>query len=189
MIIVAVVSIFLFSSGMSKRVELNRAMQENIKNVVEDIAEWVRISWVNGVVDIGQTQKLCNFSSSGSDVSGFKICLNSWVDYVLWYHDGSDWWSVSSFAECLLPSDTDIITKHNCRILKRNSEFEDYYPLSNSFVAFEEVEFLLTNTDIPKLTMIFRIRPSYDKWLSREIIENNTMILQSTVSERLIKTQ
>jgi len=39
---VAVISIFLFSSQMSARVELNRLMQENIKNVVEDIAEEVR---------------------------------------------------------------------------------------------------------------------------------------------------
>jgi hypothetical protein len=38
----SVMSIFLFSSQMSSRVELNRLLQENIKNVVEDIAENVR---------------------------------------------------------------------------------------------------------------------------------------------------
>jgi hypothetical protein len=39
---ISVMSIFLFSSQMSSRVELNRLLQENIKNVVEDIAENVR---------------------------------------------------------------------------------------------------------------------------------------------------
>jgi len=39
---ISVIAIFLFSSQMSTRVELNRLMQENIKNVFEDIAENVR---------------------------------------------------------------------------------------------------------------------------------------------------
>jgi len=38
-IMVSVMSIFLFSSQMSARVEIQRTMQENIKNVMEDIAE------------------------------------------------------------------------------------------------------------------------------------------------------
>ena len=41
-IMVSVLSIFLFSSQMSSRVEMNRIMQENIKNVTEDIAENMR---------------------------------------------------------------------------------------------------------------------------------------------------
>jgi hypothetical protein len=39
---ISVMSIFLFSSQMSSRVEINRVMQENIKNVIEDISENVR---------------------------------------------------------------------------------------------------------------------------------------------------
>jgi len=38
-IMISVMSIFLFSSQMSARVEIQRIMQENIKNVVEDISE------------------------------------------------------------------------------------------------------------------------------------------------------
>ncbi len=41
-IMVSVISIFLFSSQMSQRVELERNMQENIKSVMEDIAEEIR---------------------------------------------------------------------------------------------------------------------------------------------------
>jgi len=41
-IMISVMSIFIFSSQMSQRVELNRLMQENIKSVVEDIAEELR---------------------------------------------------------------------------------------------------------------------------------------------------
>jgi hypothetical protein len=44
---ISVMSIFLFSSQMSARVELNRALQENIKNVVENIAEDIRKSGID----------------------------------------------------------------------------------------------------------------------------------------------
>jgi hypothetical protein len=46
---ISVMSIFLFSSQMSARVEINRVMQENIKNVVEDIAENIRKNGIDGV--------------------------------------------------------------------------------------------------------------------------------------------
>jgi prepilin-type N-terminal cleavage/methylation domain-containing protein len=49
-IMVSVLSIFLFSSQMSTRVEMNRIMQENIKNVTEDIAENIRKSNLSDVI-------------------------------------------------------------------------------------------------------------------------------------------
>jgi len=42
LIMVSVISVFIFSSSLSQKIEINRVMQENIKNVVETIAEDVR---------------------------------------------------------------------------------------------------------------------------------------------------
>ena len=184
---VSVVSIFLFSSQMSTRVELNRAMQENIKNVVEDIAEWVRVSWIVWIVEFWSSN--CSTSLSGATKIGFKLCLESGVEYVLWYkHTSWDWLPQTGWDDCVLPSSA-APDKQNCRILKRSSEFDDYFPLTNSFIAFEDIQFIVTNTDMPKVTLILKIRPSTEKGLSIDIIENNTHIIQTTVSERLIKTQ
>jgi prepilin-type N-terminal cleavage/methylation domain-containing protein len=47
---ISVLSIFLFSSQMSTRVEMNRIMQENIKNVTQDIAENIRKSSLANVI-------------------------------------------------------------------------------------------------------------------------------------------
>jgi hypothetical protein len=58
---VSVLSIFLFSSQMSARVELNRVLQENIKNVMENIAEDVRKETINGGVDF---ESSCNMPDS-----------------------------------------------------------------------------------------------------------------------------
>lgn len=39
---VSILSVFLFSSQMSHLVDLNRVTQENMKNVLEDISESIR---------------------------------------------------------------------------------------------------------------------------------------------------
>lgn len=190
MIITAVVSIFLFSSQMSTRVELNRAMQENIKNVVEDMAEEVRIGGIEGVIPLGQSDTSCNSSSSGAMTSWFKVCMNSGVEYVLGYMDESlgTWRIISDVNECSIPTDANPDT-YTCRILKRYTPSDDYFPLTNSFIAFENINFVVTNPEIPKLTLVLTLRPSAYKWLSREIVERNTLTIQTTISERLIKTQ
>jgi len=50
-IMVSVMSIFIFSSQLSGKIEINRVLQENIKNVVETIAEDVRKNRLVGVSD------------------------------------------------------------------------------------------------------------------------------------------
>ena len=43
-VMVSVFSIFIFASDLSGRIEINRLMQENTKNVVETITEDIRVA-------------------------------------------------------------------------------------------------------------------------------------------------
>lgn len=187
---ISVMSIFLFSSQMSSRVEINRVMQENIKNVIEDISENVRkwgIIWVYGW---GTNIDEC--SSSWATVSSTKLCLTWWKKYVLGTYDSNEsdpllrWSVISNITHCQdFIEDADTV----CRILKRDTSSGVYYPLTNSFVTFENISFVVTNTDVPKVSIHLTARPAYNKWLAPIIVENNTMHIQTTISERLIETK
>lgn len=181
-IMVSVVSIFLFSSQMSQRVELNRLMQENIKSVVEDIAEEVR---KGNLVDVSaDSLHDCSTSFSSSDTWN-KLCLEWPINYMLGYRNLSwQWVRVDNPSDCLdYNEDDDTI----CRVIK-NVGAGDYYPLTNSFVAVEKLSFVLTNEKLPKVSVFMTLRPAYKKWLKSEIIDANRIEIQTTVTERLIET-
>lgn len=179
-IMVSVLSIFLFSSQMSTRVEMNRIMQENIKNVTEDIAENIRLS---SLADVIADESAASCGVTAFTGTGTKLCLNSWVEYTIWYLSWNDWDKQNSISECK------DITKANCHIIKRDGPSEDYYPLSNSFTHFENISFEITNEEIPKVSIHMTVRPSAQKWLASEIVENGVTHLQTTLSQRLITTQ
>lgn len=180
-IMVSVLSIFLFSSQMSTRVEMNRLMQENIKNVTEDISENLRLSALADIVPDNSADSCELTPSTGV---GTKLCLKSGVEYTIWYADGNPivWKKKNSISEC-----QDILND-NCHIIKRDSPSDDYYPLSNSFTHFENISFEITNQEIPKVSIHMTVRPSSKKWLAIEIVENWITHIQTTLSQRLITT-
>ena len=182
-IMVSVLSIFLFSSQMSTRVEMNRLMQENIKNVTEDISENLRLSSLADVIADGSNASCAVTAFTGT---GTKLCLKSWVEYTIGYFDESlnKWTKQNNISECR------DITKSNCHIIKADgsSITDDYYPLSNSFTHFENMSFEITNQEIPKVSIHMTVRPSAKKWLAVEIVENGITHIQTTLSERLITT-
>lgn len=188
-IMVSVITIFIFSSNLAAKVDINRAMQENIKNAVETIAEDVR---QNGIVGLSLWASIdCRFPlSSESSISSNRLCTWS-SDYVLkkdsWVPDGawSTIWTRALAWDCLA------LDSH-CVIYKDNS------PLTNSFVSFREFGFTLTWDDdtvrdihdgkTNKVTINFIMQPAVRKWVRSDLIENSKIIFQTTVSERLIQS-
>lgn len=181
-IMISVLSIFLFSSQMSSRVEINRIMQENIKNITEDISENIRKKWLSWVLADGWFDS-CN-SWSGSSLVWTKLCLEWWIEYSIWHATGAtlSWQRVNDISTC-----QDINSQ--CHIIKRDTPSEDYYPLTNSFSHFEDISFVITNTDIPKLSLHMSLRASVNKGLSSQVVTNSLTHIQTTISERLITTR
>ncbi len=183
-IMVAVISIFIFGSQMSTRVEMERLMQENIKNFVEDIVEWVRKNGIESVTDFWNSCPQ-NVTTTPTIRSKTWACLNNGSSYVLGRKTtGSTWERVSNTDDCK-NSKTSKIT---CHILKKEST-GNYYPLTNSFSNFQALEFTYIPWDIPRLAIHFIAHPAYGKWLSPSMIERATTAFQTTVSERIISTK
>ncbi len=179
-IMISVMSVFLFASQMSARVEVQRIMQENIKNVVEDIAEWVRKSGLSWVLPDGGIDA-CSWSWAW--LVGTKLCLNNGTQYSIWYIDS---WIGSWVRSTDINGDCWDI-KSSCHVLKKDTAWW-YYPLSNSFIHFEDISFVIVNSEVPKLLLNITVRPSSYKSLPSAIVKNNKVHIQTTFSERLIKT-
>ena len=178
-IMVSVISIFIFSANLSAKVDINRSMQENIKNAVETMAEDIRkngITWIS--VDAGDA---CIMPVAGSSITWNKLCTSA-HEYTL-----SDIVLPATFSRNLNPSCTDITTW--CSLFQKDP-LVWWSPLTNSFVSFRELNFTLTwdNKNQKKVTVNFVIQPAVKKWVRTDLIKNSKIVFQTTLSERLIKS-
>lgn len=173
-IMISVISIFIFSANLSAKVDINRSMQENIKNAVETIAEDVR---KNGVSWISQTST--DSCSLGTDIykTGNKLCTWS-AEYTLRKANPL----TGTFSRVTNASCSEI--KDHCVLYKWDS------PLTNSLVSFRELNFILSgdSENENKVTISFVMQPAVKRWVRSDLIKNSKLVFQTTISERLIQS-
>jgi hypothetical protein len=140
-------------------------MQQNIKSVVEDIAEEVRkndIIWVKN--DYLWTYAFWKWKR-----------LKIWnIEYKL---EKSE-----SILEC-----SDI--KNICKIVK-TIDWTEVWPLTNSKVSITNLEFNVTwSGSIPKVSINFTARAGIKNWLRSDLAERTVINFQTTISERYLKVK
>jgi len=171
LILVSVLTIFNVSSRMSLTADINRAMQENVKNIVEQIAEDIRNNGINIWSD-------CHDFSAVSGNYITSEVLYIWDNIYSLAKESPSWWFVqASIGDC-----EDI--KAQCVLVKNRAS-----PLSNSRVNISNLSFEISEKYIPKVTIHFEMRPSIYKWIPSSYIENSRLIFQTTISERIIETK
>ena len=182
-IMISVMSIFVSATDISLKSDINRIMQENIKNVVETIAEDVRKNWVSWVSE-SSTDLFCDFSVNvgNSYKKWTKLCTVSWDEYFLAKRDS--FWNIIRVSDAT--TDCSSIDK-NCLIAKYSIPLSNPVPLSNKSVSFKDLKFYVSDNDISKVTINFTLQPAVKRWVKSSLIEENKIIFQTTISERLIK--
>jgi len=174
-IMTSIFVIFILSWDLNNKTDISRAMQENIKNVVETIAEDVRKNWISWV-DSDSTGCKFNFSSV-KYLSWTKLCV--WSGGLTQYYLAKAWtlWIVSDYAtECGFWS--------GCVIVKKDSSGLPY-PISNSWVEFRDLYFYISSDKQPKVTINFVLQPSSKKWIKPWLIKEHKINFQTTISQRL----
>ncbi len=176
-IMVSVITIFIFSANLSGKVDINRVMQENIKNAVETIAEDVR---KNGIGWVSNTNT--DWNCTAGSLSGNKLCIS----------DGLDWYTlkkIDAFGNLVRVNGPDMSAQcsdiqTHCVLYKWDS------PLTNSFVSFRELNFSISWDDDnqKKVTINFVLQPAIKKWVRSDLIKNSKLVFQTTISERLIQS-
>lgn len=167
-IMISMISIYILSSDTSLKSDINRAMHENIKSVITDISEDIMknsILWVSyDVMD------LCGFSISGNYKVGDKLCISSLNDYYLakkslWTYIRVDKFSCENLED-------------QCYIVK------NWNPLTNSLVSVKDLQFYVSSENVNKATIKIILQPTIKAGVKPDLIKNNKIIFQTTISER-----
>lgn len=172
---ISIIWIYLISTEINMKSDINRVMQENLKNVVSVLSEDIRKDWIKWV-SINPNDD-CNFDKTTN--SNYKIwdklCSKSNNIYYLAKKDIVLWKyiRVSDSSECNKLTD-------NCVIAMWPEE-----PLTNSYVSIKELKFYLSDDLVPKVTVNIVLQPSANKWVKPDMIKESNIIFQTTISERL----
>lgn len=166
-IMISVMQIYISSSDINLKTDINRAMQENIKNAVETMAEDIRKKPLIWVVD--NDVDSCDFSTDIHS-SGIKMCI--WSDIYRLWKKINDSYTIASNEQC------DEVKESGCTILKNGK------PLMNSWVDIKYLQFKVSDEEISKVTILMEVQPSAIKWIRPDLIKQNRMDFQTTISQR-----
>jgi len=175
-IIWSVFTIFAMQADLNNKVDISRSMQENIKNIVSTIGEDIRVSsfsWVN----LDLLTNNCSINDTLTFNSWTKLCLDSGINYYLGtYNSSNDIVRVDDYNICNN-------WKDECFFVKEiNSQKNE---LSNSWVQFTDLKFILSTTKPQKVIINFSLKPSSKKWIKKDLIENTKINFQTTFTKRL----
>ena len=167
-IMISMISIYILSSDTSLKSDINRAMHENIKSVITDISEDIMknsILWVS--YDVMDS---CGFSISGNYKVGDKLCISSLNDYYLakkslWTYIRVDKFSCENLED-------------QCYIVK------NWNPLTNCLVSVKDLQFYVSSENVNKATIKIILQPTIKAGVKPDLIKNNKIIFQTTISER-----
>lgn len=170
-VMVSVFQIFFISSDLSYKIDINRQMQENIKNLTETIAEDIRKNWIKWV--------------SNEDDLWSNYDQTSW-----------EWLKLTNGNKYYISNNKESLGRlfdiNECSQLDKNCFLvkNDWSPsrLTNSWVAFEDLEFNILWSEKKKLVINFIMRPSSKKWIKAKLIKDSKLIFETTLSERFVKT-
>ena len=172
-IMISVVSIFVSATDISLKSDINRSMQENIKNVVETIANDLRKNWVSWVSK--NSVDNCDFTTN------YGKFYKRWTKLCVWPNSYYLAKKDTLWAIIRVSNDDCLELRNHCFIVKSQT------PLSNSSVSFKNLEFLVSNESVSKVTIKFELQPAVKRWVKSSLIKENKMIFQTSISQRLIK--
>ncbi len=171
-IMISVMQIYISSSDINLKTDINRAMQENIKNAVETMAEDIRKNWADGIKEnLANTN--CTSPNPNKHISWNNLCILWNIKYSLGKKNDITWsYDIASNDDC------DEVKESGCTVLK-NGE-----PLMNSWVDVKYLQFKVSDEEISKVTILMEVQPAISKWIKPDLIKQNRMDFQTTISQR-----
>ena len=170
--IISIIWIYMISNDITMKSDINRMMQENLKNVSNTIVEDIRKNWIiwvsSSVIDT------CDFTVWSNNYKSWdKLCTKPTTKYYLAKENNITWEYLRvTSLECSWIDD-------HCVIAKWVNE-----PLTNSYVSVKSLDFHLSVDYIPKVTINIVMQPATRKWVKADLIKSSTISFQTTVSER-----
>ncbi len=177
-VMVSILMIYALSVQISMKADLNREMQQNIKSVVETLAEDVRKNWITAV----SSDKSDSFGT-GSKVGDSMILGDKQYVLIEYTNIQSDNFQRINIADC-----TDI--KKVCALAKVDFvNWKIIWPLTNSKISFTNLEFWVTQGAIPKVTINMSVRAAIKNGVRPDLIKSSVIHFQTTISERSLQVK
>ena len=176
-IMISVMVIFTTSSTLALKVDINRSVQENVKNAVEDMAENIRKNKIN-ICGVWVVDDCYNIPSTwGGYVFSDTLYVGENTYYLGKQISTGAWVKVTDPNDC--NSGANI-----CTLVK-----DGQYPLTNKNIVFKKVMFTVSNEVMPKVTMNFTITPAPRRWVASNSIDKDVFYFQTTVTQSLINVK
>jgi len=184
-IMLSVFEIYSNILQINKRLEVMRTVQENVRNITEQIASDIREKWIDfAYYDWFSPEKTNNYTGNGNILLAIK-----WGDK---YYPMKD--SISGPILCSEMDQKDM--KIHCYIGKENSS-GIRKAISNESVRIENIRFFLSGntgessvTNLSqewKATIVFSLGIENKVGVSSEIAKNTHMSIETTISEKVYK--
>lgn len=170
LIMVSVMSVFIISSDTTYNSEINRWLQENVKNVILDISEEIM---ANGIYWVGYSLGI-SWDCKWDNLWKWKIfCSKENTEYYL-----VDWksWGIANEENCLK-------IDSECYLVKAIDRKP--YKLTNNLVTVRKLNFIYkTDWKVKRVTILAEIQPSLKAWIKSSAAKRNIYHLQTTFTER-----
>ena len=192
LIFTSVMSVFIYYTTLWAKVEANRLLQSNIKNIIEHISKDIKENGINFWPNTHEFNWLYDGGLPNSDLIWDDVGIlyvwqneyylaklnNPNTEYLPWVD--ADWGRVNPNeynTKCSWIRD-------NCALMKE--EAWEKIRLSNSWVSFKSMYFYVSKDYIPKVTLNFDMWIAWWKGLKDSVIKANSIQLQTTISEKLL---
>jgi len=171
-IIVSVIWIYIVSNDITTKADINRIMQENIKNINITISEDIRKNWILWVSS--DALDLCDMDTWSNYYKDWdKLCTNSLKKYYLAKKNET----LNQFIRVKSSECSDV--RDHCYIVTWDNS-----PLTNDQVSVKKLNFSLSKDSIPKVTMNIVLVVWKWLWINRKLVEDSEIIFQTTISQR-----
>lgn len=172
LIMVSVMSVFIISSDTTYNSEINRWLQENVKNVILDISEEIMANGIDKIGDFSSWSLSleCNKSESWTwDI----FCIKNTSYYL--YEEGK---GIATNGSCNN-------LNSECYLVKKIKIDENPYKLTNNLVTVRKLKFIYkTDWKVKRVTILAEIQPSLKAWIKSSAAKRNIYHLQTTFTER-----
>lgn len=171
-ILISVFSIYISSTDINLKTDITRALQQNVKSSIELIWEDIRKNWFDCVNNT--YWDLCTLP--------WVNITETWDRLVIWnniYFLAQKWFTNYENVDVTQCDEID----EKCTLVMKNGSFPAK-PIMNSWVDVKDVNFLVSDTWIKKVTIVMKLQPAIWKWIKPNLIKNNTFYFQTTISER-----
>lgn len=171
----SIVGVIFLVVYMTQRNDISRAMQENVKNMIEILSEDIRLYGIRGISNSSYTSWWCEITTVASSFTGgTKLCI--WEN---------QYYIAQKVADSFVRVDNMEVCKNQiepCFFIRKNGR-GDIDVLHNNIFHIQEMHFYLFDSGTKRVVLQAVFQPRKSAGIPWKFIQGNTIHFQTTLSQ------